>query len=347
MTIRWSYALNQWRTGHDHFVLRRDHEVAFKTVAISGFDAVEVEAGSGRWEPLGRKDWIELHYGSVRALGDLIEQCALKGASSYYFDPGLPIFEEGAFGRSALNRDHHASIVDTLRQYAEILPQLGGDMLVARALPAFAATNASPREALVAAAECWNTAGAMAVEHGVRFAIKIDAVSILRSVDDVVALLDLCDPATVGLSIDTADAVIAGIDPVALYRRLANRTRHIHLGNARYVDEQEEFRLPNADKTMIVGGGSREIERWYCELGDSRGLVDVVGFYDELVAHEYDGWVVVESEQSPVPATSAMLNGWFVRRLREAAPSTEAARGQSFAAHGHSGARGGSNKTAG
>jgi inosose dehydratase len=325
MTIRWSYALNQWRTGHDHFVLRRDHEVAFKTVSISGFDAVELEAGSGRWEPLGQRDSIKLHYGSVRALRDAMKACALSGASSYYFDPSWPIFEEGAFGRSVLNRDDHAPILRTLRQYVEMLPQLGGSMLVARALPAFAATKVAPAEAMATAAECWNAVGAMAAEHGVGFSIKLDAVSILRSVDDVAALMDLCDPAAVGLSIDTADAAIAGIDPIGLYRRLADRTRHVQLGNTRQVDETGDYRLPNPDKTMIAGGGAREIERWYCELGDDRGLVDVAAFHAELLARDYDGWVVVESEQSPVPATSAMLNGWFVNRLTGRKPWAKAA----------------------
>jgi inosose dehydratase len=27
----------------------------------------------------------------------------------------------------------------------------------------------------------------------------------------------------------------------------------------------------------------------------------------------YDGWMVIESDQSPYPATSAMLNAWYVR----------------------------------
>nr|WP_282432729.1 TIM barrel protein [Sphingomonas populi] len=156
----------------------------------------------------------------------------------------------------------------------------------------------------------------MANDHGISFAIKLDAVSILRSVDDVASLLELCNPAMVGLSIDTADAAIAGIDPVALYRRLADRTRHVQLSNTRYVDETNDFRLPNPDKTMLTGGGAREIERWYCELGDNRGLVDVAAFHRELVKQGYDGWVVVESEQSPVPATSTMLNGWYVKQLR-------------------------------
>ena len=66
--MRWSYALNQWKNGHDRFVLREQHERAFKTLWASGFDAVEIPCGSGRWEPLGRRDWIERFYGSVDGL---------------------------------------------------------------------------------------------------------------------------------------------------------------------------------------------------------------------------------------------------------------------------------------
>ncbi|MBO9726194.1 MAG: TIM barrel protein [Novosphingobium sp.] len=312
MPIRWSYALNQWRNGHDRFVLRSDHETAFKTVSISGFDAVELEAGSGRWEPLGREDWIELHYGSVRGLRDAMSSCALQGASSYVFDPANPIFEEGAFGRSVLNADDHVAIARTAEQYCRLLPQLGGDTLVVRALPAYAATKMTVLETVSLAAECWNKVGAIAASHGVRLALNVDCLSVLRTIEDVELLLEQCDADTVGLSIDIADAVIAGIDPTELFKRFASRTWHVQFKNTRFVDELEEYKLPNPEKTMIGGGGKREIDRWYWELGDEKGLVDIQRFYSALVENGFDGWIVVDSEQSPVPATSTMLNGWYV-----------------------------------
>jgi len=31
--------------------------------------------------------------------------------------------------------------------------------------------------------------------------------------------------------------------------------------------------------------------------------------------HNYDGWVVAESDQSPHAEESVMLNGWYVRQV--------------------------------
>lgn len=313
MTMRWSYALNQWNNGHDRFVLREEHERAFKTLSVSGFDAVEIPCGSGRWEPLGRKDWIEAFYGSVDGLSAAMAQSGIHAVSSYIFNPAEPIFEEGAFGLSPINPADHGRILATLVQYADILPQFGGDTLVVRALPNWSAQAQVDDATMRVAADCWNAVGAMTAAKGVKLALNFDCVTMARSADDIAMLLNLCDATTVGLSIDTADAIIMGLDPVALVRRFGTRVWHVQLKNAVATDDLDEYTLPFPDKFMLAGGGARKIARWYSELDDEDGLLDVQGFYDALVESGYDGWVVVESDQSPVPATSAMLNGWFVR----------------------------------
>jgi inosose dehydratase len=43
-------------------------------------------------------------------------------------------------------------------------------------------------------------------------------------------------------------------------------------------------------------------------------LVDTAAVTRALVATGYSGWVVVESEQSPHPAASALLAGYHVQR---------------------------------
>ena len=313
MTMRWSYALNQWNNGHDRFVLREEHARAFKTVAVGGFDAVEIPCGSGRWEPLGRKDWIEKFYGSVAGLKDALAQCGIAAVSSFLFNPAEPIFEEGAFGLSVLKPADHPRILATLVQYAALLPALGGDTLVVRALPNWAADTAVTPEAMATAAACWNAVGAMAAEHGVRVALNFDCMTMARSADDIALLLDQCDPATVGLSLDTADAAIMGIDPAAMVERFADRICHVQLKNALYRDTLDEYKLPFPEKFLLAGGGARKITRWYTELGDEDGIVDIAAVHAALVAHDYRGWVVVESDQSPVPATSTLLNAWFVQ----------------------------------
>lgn len=314
MTIRWSYALNQWNSGHDLFVLPRAHEVAFKTLSISGFEAVEIEAGSGRWEPLGRRDWIEGYYGSVAGLAERLKACNLSGVSSYIFDPGKPIFEEGAFGRSVLNRDDHPALLRTVSQFVDLLAELGGDTLVVRALPPLARSGFGLADAITVAAECWTRAGQIAAAKGVKLAMNLDASCPARTYDAIAYLLGLCDPGLVGLSVDTADLVIAGLDPRETYARFKHRIIHVQLKNTRYVGLEDELAGAAPDYAMMSAGGERRIERWYYELDDDRGLVDSVGFVQDLVQGGYDGWVVVESDQAPVPATSAMLNGWWLKR---------------------------------
>jgi hypothetical protein len=40
---------------------------------------------------------------------------------------------------------------------------------------------------------------------------------------------------------------------------------------------------------------------------------------ETLLRIGYDGWVVVESDMSPRPTTSTMLNGWEVQRVLQPA----------------------------
>ena len=45
------------------------------------------------------------------------------------------------------------------------------------------------------------------------------------------------------------------------------------------------------------------------------GLVDCPALLDVMRADGYSGWLVFESEQTPNPARSAMLNGWYARQV--------------------------------
>jgi hypothetical protein len=58
------------------------------------------------------------------------------------------------------------------------------------------------------------------------------------------------------------------------------------------------------------------VQRWFTELATEPLLVDAPGFVSALAEHGYDGWVVVESDLTPHPPTSAMLNGWEVQHVR-------------------------------
>ena len=102
-----------------------------------------------------------------------------------------------------------------------------------------------------------------------------------------------------------------------LYERHADRVAHLHLKDVRTTDTLGERTRPNAELEFLSAGGERGVERWFWELGVDGGLVDFPALFEALDRRGFDGSIVVESDQSPDPAGSVMLNGWYVRRHLE------------------------------
>ena len=99
---RLGYAINQWKPNFDDFTRREQHVRALKVIAACGFSGVELRAGTGRWDPLGRPASIAANYGSAAAFTDLLRQIGVEEVCSWYFDPGEPVGEELSPGRSVL-----------------------------------------------------------------------------------------------------------------------------------------------------------------------------------------------------------------------------------------------------
>ena len=58
-TIRWSYAINQYKPQFDDFVRREDHERALKTMSIAGFEGVELTTGQRAMGTAGQPDPVD------------------------------------------------------------------------------------------------------------------------------------------------------------------------------------------------------------------------------------------------------------------------------------------------
>lgn len=318
--MSWGYAINQWKPGMAHFVRREEHERAFKTIAATGFEAIELRAGTFRWEPLGRPERIAQYYGSVDAFLDVVQECGLQRVISYFFDPAEPIFEEMSFGRDPLDPAQRDGIVAATRPFTEFLQAAGGAVLVVRPVGSHWRVGRLTDPQLEDLAATWNAVSASASEHGVAVALHVDCLCALQTVDEISALLEQTEP-RVGLAIDTAELTIAGIDPVELIERHPDRVAHVHLKDVRATDTLAERLEEQAELRFLSAGGSRGIDRWFWELGTADSLVDLKGVFQALVTHRYTGALVVESDQSPDPAGSAMLNGWYMQRHAPAPPS--------------------------
>ncbi|KAA9105071.1 sugar phosphate isomerase/epimerase family protein [Microbacterium rhizomatis] len=314
--IRWAYALNQWDTNIDAFVRRRDHERAFKTISISGFSGVEFTAVSfGPWEPFGSPAEIANLYGSIEQLRSFLADCALDAVSSYVYDPFVGFDVEMGRGPDPLDPDSLEPIAATAVWFADAVHRLGGDALVVRPVGSAWQTGPLSDEQIGTLARLWNEVGSRIAAGGVGLALHVDFLSALRLSNGIDRLLAATDPALVGLALDTAELAVAGIEPVEFFRTHADRVRHIQLKNARAVVDEAEALTPHAEQFVRTEGGSRRIERWFFEPTDEGGLIDFEAFAQAVAESDYSGWIVVESDQSPHPAESAMVSGWYVQKV--------------------------------
>ncbi|MEF2978423.1 sugar phosphate isomerase/epimerase family protein [Subtercola sp. YIM 133946] len=309
--IRWSYAINQFKPQFDDFTRRRDHLRALRVIAASGFSGVELNAGSGRWEPLGNPQQMAANFGSVAGFSTFVSEAALDGVSSWFWDPSMRLQEDLTHGDDPTQPEGRDGLVAHARMFSSALAELGGDVLVVRPAPSMGDRTLDDT-AMTALAESWNAVAAAVAADGIRLALHFDFLSPLRADDGLERLLAATD-SSVGLALDTAEFTVAGLDPVAFYQAHADRVTHVHLKNAAAVDDLGEYTFPAPEFTVLRAGGSRAVPRWFTELATEPLLVDAPGFVSALVEHRYDGWVVVESDLSPHPPTSTMLNGWEVR----------------------------------
>lgn len=311
---RWAYAINQWKAGFTGFARLEQHERALKVTSACGFDAIELSAGTGRWDPMGRPENIGINFGSVNRFQLTLRDWGIRRVASLFLDPLQMSFEELHHGLDCTDRSQHALLLQQAEVFARFLAEVGGDCLVVRALPPYGRHGGLDAERQAAAADCWNAVGAMTAALGVKTVLHLDALSALRGVDEVAAWLTQLDAATVGLALDTAELTIAGHDVTAWYRRFQDRVWHIHLKDALAVDAEGEYRAPNAERALMLAGGRRGVQRWFGELGS--GLVDWTAFMTALREARYAGWLIVESDKGPAPQAAAMMqNAWTVRHV--------------------------------
>jgi len=122
-------------------------------------------------------------------------------------------------------------------------------------------------------------------------------------------LLEMTDPAILGMCFDTGHWKFAGGDPVQGVHQFADRIWHVHFKDHEpHVAQQS--REQGWDGPTSVGHGV------FCELG--QGDVDFKGVLEALHAIEYDGWIVVEQDVLPgmgTPKDSAGRNRNYLKSI--------------------------------
>jgi len=319
--VKWGYGYNHFRvpgmSGTGPLLRKENHERALKVLSICRFKGVELTA---RNSTFGTPEAIELRFGSTAKFMDFVRSCGVDQISSIFLGlgggaPRGSSPDTGPGSGSPSDPKSHAAVLASARTFAQLMHDVNGSCLVVQPMQSYWREAPVTEEKIKNAAACWNAVGKMTKELNVQTALHIDFLSAIHGMADIETLLRFTDPELVGLAVDTAELTIAGVDPVALYDKHYARVKHFHFKQACSVDAASEYKETNADNRMLNGWGKKEIERWFWELGTAGGLVDFPALMKSIKQHGYSGWIIVESDRSPHPAESTMMNSWYVQHV--------------------------------
>jgi len=269
-----------------------DTWLAFREAKAAGFDFVETF-------PHYFREYL-FHPSQPDQPEKLGERLAEIGVRFVTISNGAPMemhFEDPA---------KHAQILAEHARLARFVQALGCTHLKCNAGPR--KPGGTPLEDLRHLAEVYNRLGRSLSALGIKFAPHAHMWSQLEQPDEVDFILRHTDPAHVWFVLDTGHITLAGMDPVALARRLGHRVVEFHL-----KDTHAETR----------GGARQRIERndplrdpVFFALGTSGG-VDFPALRDHLEAISWRGWLTCELDSSPMrpPVESARLNRAYMRKV--------------------------------
>ena len=146
-------------------------------------------------------------------------------------------------------------------------------------------------------------------EAGLRTVFHHHIGTWVETPDETRRLLDLTDPAILGLCFDTGHWAFAGGDPVQGIHEFSDRIWHVHFKDHE-PDVARQSREQAWDGPTSVGHGV------FCELGG--GDVDFPGVLKALQEIGYAGWIVVEQDVLPgmgTPKESAQRNREYLRSI--------------------------------
>jgi inosose dehydratase len=237
----------------------------------------------------------------AKGVGDVLRPYDLALVSGWY--------------SSRLARRSAAEEIDAIAGHVELLAKNGANVLVYGEV---ADSIQGQRIALVerprfysdsawqAYADKLDELARFTLSRGVRLAYHHHMGAYVESPEDIDTLMSLTGP-EVGLLFDSGHCYMGGGDPLQVLRTHIERVCHVHFKDVRkgVVDlaRNNLWSFPDC----IVNGT-------FTVPGD--GDIDFGALLDELLAHDYRGWLVVEAEQDPAVAPSFFYAQKGYRTLR-------------------------------
>lgn len=299
--IRWCY-MDHWREPSARgpttpYVSVRAADRFIKQLAALGFEGLDTFFFS--------LPALEALFGSLTGFEDFVRERGLHKIVSVFFarptaSPGWRFHE----------RADHQSIVDFCARLMERCARLSLENFIVMPTNTHWQMEPITDESLHTLADLWNRVGEITAQYGVRTSIHHEFWGGIRTLEQIDKFYAWTDPQRVWFFCDTAQHVIAGVDPVQLYERYQQRCSGFHFKDTHQVDTQGDYRrAPDAELLAPT------VQRWFWEMGTSQGLVDFPALMRALAAHQYRGWLSLEHDKADIGggnyAESTAVAKWY------------------------------------
>ncbi|HEY9848405.1 MAG TPA: myo-inosose-2 dehydratase [Leptolyngbyaceae cyanobacterium] len=137
-----------------------------------------------------------------------------------------------------------------------------------------------------------NKLGETANKNGMQLVYHPHIGTGVEDMADIDRLMNGTDAKNVKLLLDTGHLYYAGVDPLDVAKKYADRIKHVHLKNIRQsiLDESKKTGRSFLDSIR---------EGIFTVPGDPKGAIDFQPILQELATANYEGWLMVEAEQDP------------------------------------------------
>lgn len=307
-SVRWSY-MDHWRTDtprgpSSQYASRREMDRFVKQVRAVGITALEVfdfRLGS-----------LAEMFGSLENYRTFLRQRDMHGVVGMFH---LPWYLD-AHGAAPHDRATHDAILARAEAVIEQSRPLELETFVVMPAASYPFVAPVTDDKLKAMGELWTRVGEMTLRHGIRTAIHHEFWCGVRSRSEIDRFYAATDPRYVFLCLDTAQHVIAGVDPAELVRAYGDRCVAMHFKDTHDVDTAGEYRrLPDAE--MIA----ESVDRWFWEMGTPEGRVDFPAVMRALADIGYRGWICVEHDKADANGgrytESTAVAMWYARNVLE------------------------------
>jgi inosose dehydratase len=219
---------------------------------------------------------------------------------------GTTVYVSGAY--------HDTEKVDEcltkVRQGCERMKALDGEIVVVACsggpTRAAAAGAVKPEDMLTddqfkVLAESLNKAGEICREFGMTACYHNHAATFVESPEEIDRLMEMTSPELLALNPDTGHLCVGGYDCVEFFRKYMPRIKYVHLKSCNAA-ELEKLRAKEIDWMGFARGSG------WAELRD--GCIDLPTVFADLRDAGYEGWLMVEQDNSPNPPDVAAENNY-------------------------------------